>query len=70
MTVDPHTDIGPDTTVNDLLVILPEASALLSDHGLDTCCGGSLTLAESCSDAGIDVNTVLTELGNLGERVA
>ncbi len=66
----PRTDIGPTTTVNDLLAILPEASALLSDHGLDTCCGGGLTLAESCTDAGIDLSAVLADLTTLGERVA
>ena len=57
--------INPATTVNDLLKIVPAASGLLSDRGLDTCCGGSLTLEESCDDAGVELNGLLAEIAVL-----
>lgn len=62
--------IGPTTTVNDVLEILPDATGLLADRGLDTCCGGALTLEESCSDAGIDLGVLLEDLAALSERSA
>lgn len=54
--------VDASTTVNDLLNLIPTASGLLSDRGLDTCCGGSLTLAESCEDAGVELSTLLGEI--------
>lgn len=54
--------IDASTTVNDLLKLVPAASGLLSDRGLDTCCGGSLTLEESCEDAGVELGSLLTEI--------
>jgi len=62
--------IGPTTTVNDVLEILPAATGLLADRGLDTCCGGALTLEESCSDAGIELGVLLEDLAALSERSA
>lgn len=62
--------IGPSTTVNDVLVAIPEASGLLSDLGFDTCCGGSLTLQEQCSDTGNNVTSVLEQLQQLSLRPA
>lgn len=59
--------IDASTTVNDLLNLVPHASGLLSDRGLDTCCGGSLTLAESCEDAGVELSTLLGEINALQE---
>jgi len=57
--------INSATTVNDLLELVPAASGLLSDRGLDTCCGGSLTLEESCEDAGVELDGLLTEISAL-----
>ncbi len=57
--------IGPSTTVNEVLQVLPEASGLLSDLGLDTCCGGGLSLQEACGDAGLDLASVLGRLQKL-----
>lgn len=62
--------IGPSTTVNDVLDVLPEASGLLNDLGLDTCCGGGLSLQEACGDAGLDLGSVLGQLADLGARAA
>lgn len=47
------------TTVNELLALHPDASALLSDLGIDTCCGGGLPLGEACEDAQVPLAEVL-----------
>ncbi|MDZ7706811.1 MAG: DUF542 domain-containing protein [Trueperaceae bacterium] len=58
----PSTALEPTTTVNDVLRLVPEASGLLLERGIDTCCGGSATLAEACDDADLDVAALLDEL--------
>lgn len=54
-----------ETTINDVLAACPEATAVLSDHELDTCCGGGLSLADACADAGVPVDEVLRELARV-----
>lgn len=56
------TALEPTTTVNDVLRLVPEASGLLLDRGVDTCCGGGATLAEACDDADLEVGALLAEL--------
>ncbi|MEX2501895.1 MAG: DUF542 domain-containing protein [Trueperaceae bacterium] len=59
------TTIRSTTTVNDLLAQLPEASGLLLDKDIDTCCGGGNTLAQACADADADVRGLIGELETL-----
>lgn len=54
--------IGPDHTVGQLASTLPGASRVFHRHGIDFCCGGSVTLAVACSKAGLDVETVIAEV--------
>lgn len=54
--------IAPDITVNELLAARPEASGLLLELGIDTCCGGSLPLGEAAADAGVDFDRVVALL--------
>jgi regulator of cell morphogenesis and NO signaling len=49
-------------TVNDLLRNVPEAAAVLNRLGIDTCCGGSLTLAEAAASVGQTADAVLAEV--------
>src|SRR6056297_3109156 len=51
--------LEPTTTVNDVLRLVPEAPGLLLERGVDTCCGGSATLAEACDDAELDLGALL-----------
>ena len=53
------------TTVNEILERFPEAVSLLSQLGLDTCCGGAEPLEEACLQAGQDPREVWEALRSL-----
>ncbi len=55
--------IDPSWTVNDLLRIVPESAATLNRMGIDTCCGGSLLVAEAAASAGTTVEAITADLG-------
>lgn len=46
-------DLDVTITINELLRLMPESGAVLGRLGVDTCCGGSLTLTEAATSAGI-----------------
>lgn len=50
------------TTVDDVVHADPALSRVLNAHGIDTCCGGSATLAEAAHVRGIDLSELLTAL--------
>lgn len=50
------------TTVDDVVHVDPALSRVLNAHGIDTCCGGSATLAEAAHVRGIDLDTLLAAL--------
>lgn len=64
------TPVGPSTTVNDVLTAIPESSGFLSDLGFDTCCGGSKTLEQQCTEKGENLNSVLEKLNQLSLKPA
>lgn len=49
-------------TVNDLLRETPAAAAVLNRLGIDTCCGGSLSLAEAAASVGLPLAQLLAAL--------
>jgi regulator of cell morphogenesis and NO signaling len=50
-------------TVNDALRHLPETAATFNRFGIDTCCGGGLTLEAAAQSAGLSTETLLEALG-------
>ena len=58
----PEAAITGDTTVDEILTLRPDVSALLVDLGLDTCCGGGSPLREACVDAQLSLDDVLDAL--------
>jgi regulator of cell morphogenesis and NO signaling len=56
------------TTLGDLARINPHATRVFLRHRLDFCCGGKRTLAEACTNAGIDATAVLQEIASEAER--
>ena len=55
------------TTVDDVVHVNPALSRTLNAHGIDTCCGGSATLAEAAHVRDIDLGELLTALNRAGE---
>ena len=53
-------DLDVTITINELLRLMPESGAALGRLGVDTCCGGSLTLTEAAASAGIPLTTLLS----------
>jgi regulator of cell morphogenesis and NO signaling len=54
--------VTPDETVGAIGARAPEALAILRRFGIDTCCGGSLTVAQAAASAGVPVATILRAL--------
>src|SRR5574337_2225005 len=55
------------TTVDDVVHTDPALSRVLNAHGIDTCCGGSATLAEAAHVRGIDLGKLLAALNGDSE---
>jgi len=51
--------IDPLESVNDLVRRLPDALPVLNAFGLDTCCGGALSLADAARANGLAVDDLL-----------
>ena len=59
-----NTTIDASWTVNDVIAQFPDSLTVLNALGVDTCCGGNLSLSESAADAGIAVDKIVSELMN------
>ena len=61
ITVDPHTLVTM-TPIMELIAEHPELQPILDRFGLDTCCGGHLTVTEASGEHGLDAAVVANEL--------
>jgi len=50
------------TTVDEVICIDATLNRVLSTHGIDTCCGGALTLSEAAEAHGVRLNEILAAL--------
>ena len=55
-------EITPETSVNRILELAPDAIDVLDEFGIDSCCGGSLSLSEAAQEATVDAELVLSRL--------
>lgn len=58
------TDIDPGHSLGELVAAQPGRARVLERLGLDYCCGGSATLQDACSAAGVDLDTAVTALAD------
>lgn len=49
-------------TVNEVLVAAPQAVGVLNSFGIDTCCGGTRTLAEAARSVGLAPEILIAAL--------
>lgn len=54
--------IDPRWTVNETIRRHPGAVAVFGRHGIDSCCGGDLPVAEAAERHGVAVESLLEEL--------
>jgi regulator of cell morphogenesis and NO signaling len=55
-------EITADLTVNEVISRNPQTVAVFQRHGIDSCCGGALRLAEVARKHRIDFIALLAEL--------
>ncbi len=62
--------VHENETLNELVARAPEALPVLQRYGLDTCCGGALSLAVAAEHHNLNLAELLTALREaLGEQV-
>lgn len=62
--------VGPGRLVGELVTERPTRARLFERLHIDYCCGGQHTLAEACSQAGLQIETVQAALQTLDEADA
>lgn len=55
-------EITADQTVNEIITRHPRTMAVFERHGIDSCCGGGLQLAEVARKHRLDFIALLAEL--------
>ena len=58
------TRFTPAVSVNDVLRESPAAAGILNRLGIDTCCGGSLSLADAAAAAGLPLADLLAAIAH------
>jgi regulator of cell morphogenesis and NO signaling len=58
----PTVPVTADDTLNAIIARYPEALAVFQRFGLDTCCGGSLSLRTAAQHHNLDLDTVVAAL--------
>ena len=61
--------VDVNATLGQLVSSHPDLARELERIGLDFCCGGTRTLAAACTEAGLDLHVVATELGQIESDV-
>ncbi|MEO5816797.1 MAG: DUF542 domain-containing protein [Gemmatimonadaceae bacterium] len=61
MSQNPHT-ITTDDTVDAVIAMTPDATAVLNTFNIDTCCGGRASIGEAAAHAHVDPATVIEAL--------
>lgn len=56
------------TSVHDLVHRAPASREVLDRFGVDTCCGGGLTLSQAAHHAGVPLDVLLAELTSVLEE--
>jgi len=62
--------INTGMTVREVAMELPQSTRLFEKLRIDYCCGGHRPLAEACASVGVDVDEVMTMLGEVTQSGA
>ncbi|MDF2587523.1 MAG: hypothetical protein K0S41_1364 [Anaerocolumna sp.] len=61
-------NIKQDATIGEVVVLIPEATQIFSEFGIDFCCGGHRLLSQVMKDQGIDERVVYDRLQDAVEK--
>jgi iron-sulfur cluster repair protein YtfE (RIC family) len=64
--------VDPALSINEILRLHPVATQVLNAFGVDTCCGGAMSLADAAAEAQVSCDDVSFAIGQaiIGARVA
>lgn len=62
--------VSPEMTVNEVLRRWPASADIISEFGLDMCCGGGLPLAAAVQAPGADLGALLARLEQVAQQSA
>lgn len=57
-----QTRITPDLIVNDAIRLYPATIRVFTDYGIDSCCGGAVSIEEAARRDGADLDAILRSL--------
>jgi iron-sulfur cluster repair protein YtfE (RIC family) len=57
--------IRPNMTVNEVIAAFPATVTLFRARGVDSCCGGALTLATVAEKHGLDLSELIASLAEV-----
>jgi regulator of cell morphogenesis and NO signaling len=60
-------NITPETTVGEIVRVIPARSRVFENLHIDYCCGGKQSLADACRGKGLDAATVIAMLSALDD---
>ena len=64
-------DLRADLTVHQVLERFPETLGVFNVHGIDSCCGGGIAVADAARRHGVDPDALMAALrGAVGEARA
>lgn len=60
--------LDPAQTINEIAARYPETIAVFNRFGMDTCCGGGVSVEEAARRDGLDVAQILSALREATEQ--
>lgn len=62
--------ITPETIIGDVVAADYRAAQVFSRHGIDFCCKGNISIAESCSRKNLDTESLVSDLTEITATIA
>lgn len=63
------TAIAPTNTVNETIVHYPATVTVFKEVGIDSCCGGSLSIAEAAKRHGVELSWLIAALRRIADQM-
>lgn len=60
--------LDPSLTINEIVARHPETIAVFNRFGMDTCCGGGVSVEEAARRDGLDLDQILVALRDAVEQ--